>query len=148
VLRGCADLLEFGIEPSDMYRRLYQSFSYPRFKLMLAMLNTLELHLDGRYASQYLVRQDFERTGAAYRDTENLINECLRLDAVKVAALFVELRDGRIRCSLRSRGGVDVSAIAAQFGGGGHKAASGTYLPTPLDHAMQLIYDEVARRLG
>ena len=148
VLRGCADLLEFGIEPSDMYRRLYQSFSYPRFKLMLTMLNTLELHLDGRYASQYLVRQDFGRTGAAYRDTENLINECQRLDSVKVAALFVELRDGRIRCSLRSRGGVDVSAIAAQFGGGGHKAASGTYLPTPLDHAMQLIFDEVARRLG
>ena len=148
VFRGSADLIELGIDPSDLYRRLYQSFSYPRFKLMVAMLNTLELHLDGRYASQYLVRQDFERTGAAYRDTENLVNECQRISSVKVAALFVELRDGRIRCSLRSRGTVDVSEIAAQFGGGGHKAASGTYLPSPLEHARQLIHDEVARRLA
>ena len=148
VFRGTADLIELGINPSDLYRRLYQTFSYPRFKLMVAMLNTLELHLDGRYASQYLVRQDFERTGAAYRDTENLINECQRISSVKVAALFVELRDGRIRCSLRSRGTVDVSEIAARFGGGGHKAASGTYLPSPLEHARQLIHDEVARRLA
>jgi len=148
VFRGSADLIELGIDPSDLYRRLYQSFSYPRFKLMVAMLNTLELHLDGRYASQYLVRQDFERTGAAYRDTENLVNECQRISSVKVAALFVELRDGRIRCSLRSRGAVDVSEIAARFGGGGHKAAAGTYLPSPLEHARQLIHDEVARRLA
>ena len=148
VFRRGADLIEHGIDPSDLYRRLYQSFSYPRFALMVAMLSTLELHLDGRYASQYLVPQDFERTGAAYRDTENLVNECQRIGSVEVAALFVELRDGRIRCSLRSRGAVDVSEIAAQFGGGGHKAASGTYLPTPLEHAMQLIHDEVAKRLS
>ena len=139
VFRRCADLIEIGIEPNDLYRKLYQSFSYPRFQLMVAMLNTVELHFDGRYASQYLRREDFERTGAAYRDTENLINECQRIGSVSVAALFVELKDGRIRCSLRSRPdaqrpgaeAVDVNEIARQFGGGGHKMASGTYLPPP-----------------
>ncbi len=156
VFHGCADLIEIGVNPNDLYQRLYQSFSYPRFKLMVAMLDTLELRLDGRYASQYLVKEQFERTGAAYRDTENLINECQRIASVRVAALFVEQRDGRIRCSLRSRpdaqGGsgevVDVSAIAAKFGGGGHKMAAGTYLPGPIEHARQLIFDEVAKRLG
>jgi phosphoesterase RecJ-like protein len=63
----------------------------------------------------------------------------------------MELRDGRIRCSLRSRPegerAVDVSEIAAKFGGGGHKMAAGTYLPAPIEHAMQLIFDEVAQRL-
>ncbi len=155
VFRRCADLIEIGIEPNDLYHKLYQSFSYPRFQLMVAMLNTVALHFDGRYASQYLRRADFERTGAAYRDTENLVNECQRIDSVSVAALFVELKDGRIRCSLRSRPdvqrpgapAVDVNEIARQFGGGGHKMASGTYLPAPLEHAMQLIYDEVAQRL-
>lgn len=171
VFRSCAELIDLGIDPSDLYRKLYESFSPARFQLMVAMLNTLELHLDGRYASQYLVRADFERTGAAYPDTENLINECQRIGSVKVSALFVELRDGRIRCSLRSRpdaqpyrgsadragraavlgveGGdaVDVSEIARKFGGGGHKMASGTYLPAPLKHAMRLIFDEVAKRL-
>ncbi len=156
VFRGCADLIEMGIEPNDLYHKLYESFSYPRFQLMVAMLNTVALHCDGRYASQYLRRADFERTGAAYRDTENLVNECQRIGSVSVAALFVELKDGRIRCSLRSRPevqrpgapAVDVNEIARRFGGGGHKMASGTYLPAPLEHAMQLIHDEVARRLA
>lgn len=155
VFRRCADLIGMGVDSNDLYRKLYESFSYPRFKLMVVMLNTLELHFDGRYASQYLRREDFERTGAAYRDTENLVNECQRIGSVSVSALFVELRDGRIRCSLRSRPEVqgperealDVNEIARKFGGGGHKSASGTYLPAPLEHAMQLIRDEVAERL-
>jgi phosphoesterase RecJ-like protein len=152
VFRSCAKLIGAGVEPNDLYRRLYQTFSLARFKLMTTMLNRLELHLDGRYASQYLVREDFEQTGAAYRDTENLINECQRIGSVVVAALFMELRDGQIRCSLRSRpegeGAIDVSEIAAKFGGGGHKMAAGTYLPAPIEHAMQLMREEVAQRLG
>lgn len=156
VLRGCAELIDAGIDPNGVYHKLYQSFSPARFRLMVTMLNRLELHLDDRYASQYLVREDFERTGAAYRDTENLINECQRIGSVRVSALFVELRDGRIRCSLRSRPGpngrseeaVNVSEIAAGFGGGGHKMAAATYLPAPIEHAMQLIHDEVAKRLA
>ena len=91
VFRSCAELIEAGVEPNDLYRRLYQTFSPARFKLMTVMLDRLELHLDGRYASQYLVREDFERTGAAYRDTENLINECQRIGSVVVAALFMEI---------------------------------------------------------
>jgi phosphoesterase RecJ-like protein len=148
VFQRCAELIEIGLDPNGLYRRIYETFSSARFKLMVAMLDTLELHLEGRYASQYLVRGDFERSGAAYRDTENLINECQRIGSVQVAALFVELRDGRIRCSLRSRGAVDVSAIAQKFGGGGHQAASGTYLPAPLEKAMRLIFAEVVGRLS
>jgi phosphoesterase RecJ-like protein len=156
VFRRCAELIEMGSNPNDLYRKLYESFSPARFRLMVAMLNTVELHCDGRYASQYLRREDIERTGAAYRDTENLINESQRIGSVAVSALFVELRDGRIRCSLRSRPDprrpgkepVDVNEIAKKFGGGGHKMASGTYLPAPLEHAMQLLHDEVAQRLA
>jgi len=154
VFRASAELIERGVEPNGLYQKLYQDFSFARFRLLVALLNTLELHGDGRYASQYLRQADFERTGAARRDTENLINECQRIGSVRVAALFVELQDGRIRCSLRSRpdvrqGGdaVDVSEIARQFGGGGHKMAAGTDLPAPLEHAMQLIHAEVAKRL-
>ncbi|MCU0915495.1 MAG: bifunctional oligoribonuclease/PAP phosphatase NrnA [Planctomycetes bacterium] len=154
VFRACAELIEQGVDPNGLYQKLYQDFSFARFRLLVALLNTIELHFDGRYASQYLRQADFERTGAAHRDTENLINECQRIGSVSVAALFAELKDGRIRCSLRSRpnarrGGeaVDVNEIARQFGGGGHKMAAGTYLPAPLKHAMQLIYDEVAKRL-
>jgi len=147
VLRTCAELIDAGADPTQLYHDLYENFLPQRFKLMIAMLNTLQLHFDGRYATQYLLQRDFERNGASYTDTENLINECQRIGTVEVAALFVELKDGRIRCSLRSKGAVDVSRIASKFGGGGHKTAAGTYLPGPVPDAMRLIQIEVEKQL-
>ena len=147
VYRACAELVDAGVKPTQIYDHLYLNFSYPRFKLMAGMLDKLELHLDGRYAVMQITRQDFERTGAAYSDTENLINECHRIDSVEASALFIELKDERIRCSLRSRGPLDVSKIAAKFGGGGHTMAAGTFLPGTLENAKMLIFEEVSKRL-
>ncbi|MGB7581178.1 MAG: bifunctional oligoribonuclease/PAP phosphatase NrnA [Sedimentisphaerales bacterium] len=146
-LRDCANLIDAGVNPADIYRLIYQTFSPQRFKLMTVMQNTLELHFDGRYASQFLTQQDFKTTGAKYEDTENLIDQCRRIASVEVAALFVELKDGRIRCSLRSRGAVDVCKIARKFDGGGHTSAAGTYLPAPLDNAKKIILDAVKSQL-
>jgi len=148
VYRACAELIDAGAKPAEIYDNLYQNFSQSRFKLMAAMLNTLELHFDGRYAAQHLRREDFEKTGAAFKDTENLIDECRRIGTVEVAALFVELADGRIKCSLRSRGAVDVRTIAQKFGGGGHRMAAGIQLPGPLEEVKRLILKEVTARLG
>jgi len=147
VYRACAELIDAGIKPTQIYDHLYLNFSYPRFRLMAGMLDKLKLHLAGRYAAMQITQQDFERTGAAYSDTENLINECHRIDSIKASALFIELKDGRIRCSLRSRGPIDVSKIAAKFGGGGHTMAAGTFLPGPLENAKQLILTEMEKNL-
>jgi phosphoesterase RecJ-like protein len=147
VFRCSADLIDAGANPIQIYHNLYQNYSHARFKLMAAMLDTLDLHFDGHYATQHLTVSDFEQTGAAYSDTENLIDLCRRISTVEVAALFVELKDGRIRCSLRSRGAVDVSKIAQEFDGGGHKTAAGTYLPGPLKKAKELIHAQVQKRL-
>lgn len=147
VLRTCAELADLGANPSQIYHSIYQSFSPQRSRLMTAMLNSIELHFDGRFATQSLSQQDFKNTGAKYEDTENLIDECQRIGSVEVSALFVELPDGRIRCSLRSSGAVDVCKIAQKFDGGGHPSAAGTYLPAPIDNAKMLILAEVKKTL-
>jgi len=143
VYRSCADLIDAGVNPTQIYHDLYQNFSPQRFKLMTAMLNTLELHLNERFATQHLLQQDFEQTGAAYKDTESLIDECQRISTVEAAALFVELKDGRVKCSLRSKGAIDVRSVAQKFGGGGHTNAAGVHLPGPLKDAKQLILGEM-----
>jgi phosphoesterase RecJ-like protein len=147
VHRACAELIDSGVKSTQIYDLLYLNFSYPRFRLMAGMLDRLELYQDGRFAVMQITRQDFEQTGAAYSDTENLINECHRIDSVEASALFIELKDDRIRCSLRSRGGLDVSKIAATFGGGGHTMAAGTFLPGPLENAKKLILTEMKKSL-
>jgi phosphoesterase RecJ-like protein len=165
-LKACAELIDAGVKPAKIYRDIYQNFSLQRFKLMVAMLNTLELHFDGRYATQHLTQENFKQTGAKYSDTENLIDECRRISGVEVAALFVELADGRVKVSLRAfsscvmrhakrntqydirntqyESKIDVCKIAAKFGGGGHKMAAGTYLPGPIENAKKLIFNAVA----
>ena len=145
VYRACAELIDAGAKPAQIYDNLYHNFSHSRFKLMAAMLGTLELHLAGAYAVMHVTQQDFERTGAAHSDTENLINECNRIGTVKASALFIELKDGRVRCSLRSKGDIEVNRIAGKFGGGGHKMAAGTFLPGPLENAKKLVLDEVSK---
>ncbi|MHC4122632.1 MAG: DHH family phosphoesterase [Planctomycetota bacterium] len=143
----CAELIKDGLKPASIYKELYQKFSPQRFKLMTVMLGSLELCFDGRYAVQCLRQGDFEETGASYSDTEDLINECQRIGSVEAAALFVERADGRIKCSLRSSGEIDVSQIAQKFGGGGHKAAAGTHLDGPIEKAKEQIKNEVEKRL-
>ncbi len=147
VFRSCAELIEAGVNPTLYYHKLFQNFSPQRLRLMAAMLNTLELHFNGRFATQYLLQRDFQQTGATYEDTENLINECQRISTVEIAVLFVELADGRIKCSLRSSGDIDICKIAEKFDGGGHKSAAGAYLPGPLEDAKHLIQAEVEKQL-
>lgn len=148
VFSACAELIDLGVKPTALYHKLYENFSQSRFMLMIAMLNTFELHLNDRFATMYITRHDFERTGATYADSENLINECRRISTVDTTALFIELDDGRIRCSLRSKGAVDVGEIAAAFGGGGHKMAAGTFVPGPMENARKLIFQEVSNRFS
>ena len=145
---ACAELIDAGAKPTEVYNKLYENFSKQRFMLTTAMLNTFELHLNGRFATMQIKQPDFERTGATYADTENLINECRRISTVDTTALFIELDDGRIRCSLRSKGALDVGEIAAKFGGGGHKMAAGSFVPGPMEKARQLIFDAVSKSLS
>lgn len=142
-----ADLIKAGASPSAIYCRLYQNMSPARMGLMIRMLNSMELLCDDQVAFQHIMRKDFDETGAIGPDTENLIDESQRIGSVQMAAMFVELADGGFRCSLRSKGKVDVQIIAKSYGGGGHKMASGVTLPGPIEKAKKMISEPVIAQL-
>jgi len=142
-----AELIKAGASPSGIYSKLYQNVSPARMRLMIRMLNSMELLHNNQIAFQHIMRSDFDETGAIGPDTENLIDECQRIGSVQMAAMFVELADGGFRCSLRSKGKVDVQKIANSYGGGGHKMASGVTLPGPLDKAKEMILEPVIDQL-
>lgn len=146
-LATVAQLVQTGLNTSDLYKKLYQNFTPQRFRLMTRMFDSLELYFDDRYAVQSLTADDFAQTGASYKDTENLIDQCRRIKTVEAAALFVESKDGRIRCSLRSSGKVDVRLVAQKYGGGGHIMAAGVYLDKPMEDAKKKIYDAIKEQL-
>ncbi len=123
-LRVVADLVDAGVRPDKLYQKIYQTDRPHRLELLRRMLGNLELHCSGRLAAMTIRSIDFEVTGARPDETENLVNEALRIGKVDTAILLVENTDC-IRVSLRSRDRVDVASVARQFGGGGHHRAAG-----------------------
>lgn len=144
--RTCAGLIDAGANPTKLYDKLYHNFSEARFQLMLRMLSSIELDFDGRYASQQLTREDFKQTGASREDTENLIYECKRIASVEVIALFVELEDGGIRCSMRSTGSINICNIMRKFGGGGHAMAAASSHYGSIEDVKRKIRAEVKKQ--
>ncbi|MDD5011854.1 MAG: bifunctional oligoribonuclease/PAP phosphatase NrnA [Phycisphaerae bacterium] len=148
VLRNASALIELGAKPSAVYHEMFQNYSPERLKLLAKMLSKIELYHDGKIVLQSVSRADFDQTGATGPDTEDFVNESQRISTVEAAALFVELKDGGFRCSLRSNGSVDVQKIAKDLGGGGHKVASGVNLKGPLEEAKKLILEKIEKQLS
>lgn len=123
-LRVVADLIDAGVRPDRLYRKIFQADRPQRLALVCRALATLELHCGGKVATMMLRREDFAACDARYDETENIVNEAMRLKSVETSILLVEDADC-VRVSLRSRDDIDVSQLAGGFGGGGHKRAAG-----------------------
>ena len=146
-LRAAADLVDAGLRPDKLYRKLYQTGRPQRLKLMQRMLQSLELHCDGRLAAMTIRQADFQATGARPDETENLVNEALELNTVETAILLVE-NTTCVRVSLRSRDAVNVAAIARQFGGGGHQRAAGLRASDDIDTLKSKLISACAASLS
>jgi phosphoesterase RecJ-like protein len=103
----------------------------------------MKLACDGRLAWSLVNNDDFNRTGAKDEDTEGFVNEILSVESVQIAVLLREPKPGKVRVSIRSRGGFDVAEVARDFGGGGHKNAAGCVFELPLEE----VEDRLIRRL-
>ncbi|MFI5386921.1 MAG: bifunctional oligoribonuclease/PAP phosphatase NrnA [Fimbriimonadales bacterium] len=135
-----AALLEHGGDIGTVAEEIFQRKPLASARLLGRTLNNLLLDSDDRLAWSVLSYRDFEITGARDEDTEGFVNELLSIETVQISALLREAKPGRTRCSLRSRGGYDVSAVARAFGGGGHKNAAGcTFDCHPEEAVDQLI---------
>ncbi len=144
-------LIDRGAAPYRIFENLFLHEPAERIKLLGELLSDLELHRNGRLAIATLSREAFARTGATAAMTEDLINEPQRIHSVNVIVLLVEQDDGVIRVSLRSKRGVNVAAIAATLGGGGHQRAAGLRMKgtlaevkTTLLAALEQALDETA----
>ncbi|HSV26361.1 MAG TPA: bifunctional oligoribonuclease/PAP phosphatase NrnA [Sedimentisphaerales bacterium] len=141
-------LAEAGAKPAELYRRLYQNYSAARMRLLARLMLNMKLEMENRLAIVLVTSRDFAETGAEKNDTDNLIDEFQRIESVEAVLMAAEQDDGGWRCSLRSRGLVDVQKIAAMYGGGGHKAASGVTMNAPLEEVLGTLQKEVAAQLA
>ena len=128
--RMAAELLECGIDVHSIFRRLFENVPFAKLELLGRVLSRIQRHDDGRLTLSYILRSDYEETGADENYSEGIVDHIRALEGTTVAALVREqLKEGRegvMKVSLRaSKDEVDVSVIARKEGGGGHRQAAG-----------------------
>ena len=131
------ELVKAGADPAYCARNVYFGHSTAKMRLLGAALSNLQR--EGPLAWIWVTQEQMERFGAKEEDCEGLVNYALSIRDVEVAAFLRELPDGRYRVSLRSKGKLNVAAVAERFGGGGHECASGFSLEGPLQTAAARI---------
>jgi bifunctional oligoribonuclease and PAP phosphatase NrnA len=144
----CRDTVAAGVNPTTMARRVFDSNSFGKLKLIGALLDDMELLDDGRLAVLHLNDVVLNATGTTYNDTEGLINLPLTAREIQAVAFFKVGADGDIRVSLRSKYDVDVRTIASRHGGGGHKNAAGFTVRGPLDEVRSGILQEIEQAIA
>jgi phosphoesterase RecJ-like protein len=127
------ELVSMGVDPNRTYVNVYESNSISSLVLMSRVLATLELYYDKQVAVQTMTQDLLREAGASYEESDLLINIPLRSADVRVSIFFKENPEGVKRCSLRSKGNIDVAAIAQSLGGGGHKTAAGFKCVRPFE---------------
>lgn len=137
-----------GARPHEIYQLLFERNRIERMRLLGLMLERLSTDVDGRLAYSYISWDDIMAMQAHPMETEDFINYPMGLRGVEVGLLFIGQRDGGTKVSFRSRGKVDVSAVAGQFGGGGHRPAAGASLTMPLEEAREQVLAATIHAMG
>jgi bifunctional oligoribonuclease and PAP phosphatase NrnA len=150
--RMAAELIEAGVEPHKVYRRLYEDLPFRRLQLLQRALSSVERHDNGAITIAHLVREDYEQTGALETDSEGVVDHMRAVEGTAVAVVVRELlgddRQGLRKVSLRATDGrVDVSRIAREFGGGGHPQAAGFSTALPYPELVERLRERVREQL-
>lgn len=132
-------LLAAGVEPEEMYRRLYASHPIGRLHLLRDALATLEV--DPAYGISWIsvAAGAAEEYGLKSEDLEGLAEHPRSVGGTRMAVFFRDLGHGKIKVSFRSTGDVDVNEFARKFGGGGHRRAAGALIPGTLEEVRHTV---------
>ncbi len=129
----CRVLVEAGVDSGDRRTHRVRQHSMGRLRLFAAVLSAMRIDATGRIAVLYLDHQMANAAGGTYEETEGLINQPLTVKEIQAVVFFKQEAGDEYRVSLRSKGNVDIGAVAKTFGGGGHKNAAGCTATGPID---------------
>jgi phosphoesterase RecJ-like protein len=146
--RAAAEMVDAGARPARVANWVHNHRSLASVRLLGEALQTLKIMCGGKLAVITADQDAFERAGAGPEDTEEIVNVPRSISGVEAVAYFKQWEDGTVRVSLRSRGDVDVRAVAESFGGGGHVNAAGCAVQGELSQVENDVSSAMAAALG
>ena len=143
----CRECVAAGVNPAEVARSVYDSNNLGRLRLMGAVLSRMQLASGGRLAIMSVDQSLVTSCAGTYEDTEGLINLPLTVREIQAVLFLKEVGPLDWRVSMRSKGEVNINAVAREFGGGGHKNASGCSASGTLEQLRTLFTDRITDQL-
>jgi phosphoesterase RecJ-like protein len=141
-------LLAAGVNPEEMYRRIYAQVSVGRLQLLRAALGTLESEPDIGLSWISVDSDAMERFHVTSEDLDGIVEHPRSISGTRLALFFRDLGHGKVKVSFRSTGQVDVQQFASRYGGGGHAKASGALLTGSLEAVRQQVVSDARAYLA
>lgn len=136
-LRLAAELRGYPFDHARLAQALFDDQSIPYLKVLAGALHRLTHVPQAGLVWTYLTQSDLDGAGVEIAETDDLIDVVRKAREADVAAVVKQQRDGRFKVSMRSRGKADLAAVAARFGGGGHRLAAGYTSKAGLEETVQ-----------
>jgi phosphoesterase RecJ-like protein len=146
VLRMAAELIEKGVNPEELWQRVYLNRSHNELALEARARSSLQCAANGKICMVSLTHADFVATQTGAQHTEELASIPRSLQGVELALFLYEFNGGQsTKASFRTTHHLDACLLAQQFGGGGHRQAAGCTLPVPLPEAIKRVLAEAEK---
>lgn len=145
VFMAAARLVSYGVEPRMIYNEINSGKPYSTRQLLGVLLSKAERYLDGKLVITYETLEDTKKYGSEGRDSDALYQLLLSSQDVEAAVFLRQDTISTCTGGFRSVDKIDVSQIAAKFGGGGHKNASGMSTDGKIENLIPLIVKEFAK---
>ncbi len=141
----CADLIRRGADPVKLYEDVYATTTMENLKLAALFIESLQFYNDNKVVVGIVTQEDFNSLGLDIQHIEGFTSIIMNIIGIKLGVVLVELKDN-IKISFRSKGEIDVSTLAKEFAGGGHKNAAGanvkgTTIPELKNKILERIQD-------
>jgi phosphoesterase RecJ-like protein len=137
----------YGVSPSQIAEQVHEEKSFASLKLLAEVLSTLTLEEEGRAAWMLLSYDMLQCYQVALEETESFVNYANSVHGVEIGILFKELQPNEFKISFRSGASVDVSKLAAEFGGGGHARAAGCTLMGSFETCHRILFESIHKAL-
>ncbi len=148
-LRAAGRLVTAGADPQTIAERIYFERPAAFYRLLGHLFEHMTLHAEGRIC---VFRVSLDETAAFFRDgpydSEGIVDFTVQVEGVEIGAFLRQTGEKTFRASLRSRGEINVRAIAETFGGGGHEKAAGCTLEGEMSEVLGRLIDTMTRSLA
>lgn len=134
------EMVACGVNAWDVAEKLYESQPQKRLELLALALATLTVSPRGDFAAITVMLDMYEKTGTTAELTDGFVNYPRSIRGIEVAVFFREIKPGLFKVGFRSKGKVDVAALAAPFGGGGHHNAAGCTIAGTFDEIRRTVF--------